>query len=238
MAFGKVYCFGPSLRAEKSKTRRHINEFWQIEPEMIYYDLDDNIELQEQHLMFIIEQVLENCEDELKILGRDIEFLKSIETPFPRLKYEEAVEVVNSSGKLSMEYGESLGADEEEIIAKNYDKPSFITHFPVDQKPFYMKHDPENPELTLSVDMLAPEGYGEIVGGGVREEDVSLILTEMEKEGIPRESLEWYLDLRRFGSVPHSGYGLGIDRTVMWLCGIHHIREAIPFPRTLTRLYP
>lgn len=238
MAFGKVYCFGPTLRAEKSKTRRHINEFWQIEPEMIYYDLDDNIELQEEHISYIIKEVLENNVNELEYLERDIQFLKNIEPPFPRLRYSEAVDLVKNSDELTMEYGEHLGADEERVISENYDKPFFITHFPVDQKPFYMKHDPDNPELTLSMDMLAPEGYGEIVGGGVREEDISTLKKEMMREGIPQESLEWYLDLRRYGSVPHSGYGLGIDRVVMWICGIHHIREAIPFPRTLTRLYP
>lgn len=238
MSLGKVYCFGPTFRAEKSKTRRHVTEFWMLEPEMAYYDLEANMELQEDLILHIIDQVLKVHGEELSgVLKRDLNKLSGVEKPFPRLTYDEAMKKLSELGS-ERGYDEGLGAEEETLLSQQYDNPLFITHFPMQQKAFYMKRDSDNPSLTLSVDLLAPEGYGEIVGASVREDDLKL-LEEMRKlHNIPAEPLAWYYDLRRFGSVPHSGFGMGLARVVAWLCGLHHVREAVPWPRTLTRIYP
>lgn len=237
MALGKTYCFGPTFRAEKSKTRRHCMEFWMVEPEMVFYDLNDNMKLQEEYVTYIVEEVLEHHHGELTVLDRDIEPLKKVKPPFPRITYKEAIELLKSGG-FDIEYGASLGADEEDAISKKFEKPVFVHHFPAEQKAFYMKRDPQDETLSLSVDLLAPEGYGEIIGGSVREESIEVLRERMKMEGLPEEPIRWYLDLRRYGSVPHSGFGLGVGRTVMWICGLKHIREAIPFPRLLGRIYP
>ena len=237
MAFGKVYCFGPTFRAEKSKTRRHLTEFWMVEPEVAYADLDDVIALCEDFTMYIVEQVLERNREDLKRLERDISRLEAISTPFPRLSYTEAVERVNAGG-VDKEWGGDLGAEEETVLSKQFDSPLFVTHYPLDVKAFYMKTDSQDPRLSLSVDMLAPEGYGEVIGAGQREDDLDTLLSKIHAHDLPEEVFEWYLDLRRYGSVPHSGFGLGVERTVTWLCGIHHLRETIPFPRMLEYLEP
>jgi asparaginyl-tRNA synthetase len=238
MSFGKVYCFGPTFRAEKSKTRRHIMEFWMLEPEMAWYDLEENMALQEELVMHILREVLAKHGDELKDkLKRDTGKLSAIKEPFPRITYDQAMDKLAELG-CRRKYEDGIGAEEETKLSKEYSSPLFITHFPTEQKAFYMKRDRDNPKLTLSNDMLAPEGYGEIIGGSVREENLEL-LEEMRKlYDIPAEPLAWYYDLRRYGSVPHSGFGMGLERVVAWLCGLHHVREAAPWPRTLTRIYP
>lgn len=237
MALGKVYCFGPAFRAEKSKTRRHLMEFWQAEPEVAWATLDDIMDLAENLIAYIVERVLENRIEELKILERDISKLEAVKKPFYRITYTEAVERVNKAG-MKMEWGEDFGGDEETVLAEQFDKPIFVHRYPAKVKPFYMKRDPENPELALCVDVLAPEGYGEIVGGGQREDDYETLYNRMAEENMPIEDYEWYLDLRKYGSVPHSGFGIGLERTLRWIAGIHHIREAIPFPRLLEKIYP
>lgn len=237
MAFGKVYCFGPAFRAEKSKTRRHIIEFWQIEPEIAYADLNKVIEYAERAIVYTVERVLENCKNELSIIERDTKLLENIKSPFPRKTYSEAVQILKDQGE-TFEWGEDFGAPQETVISNLFNKPVHITHFPSKVKPFYMKKAPENDKLALGVDVLAPEGYGEIVGGGQREENFEVLEKRLEQDNLPKETFQWYLDLRKFGSVPHGGFGLGIERTVTWLCGIHHIRESIPFPRLLDRIYP
>ncbi len=237
MAFGKVYCFGPAFRAEKSKTRRHLMEFWQAEPEVAWATLDDIMDLAENLIAYIVERVLENRTEELKLLERDISKLEAVKKPFYRITYTEAVEKVNQAG-LKMEWGEDFGGDEETVLAEQFDKPILVHRYPAKVKPFYMKRDPENPELALCVDVLAPEGYGEIVGGGQREDDYETLYNRMVEENMPIEDYEWYLDLRKYGSVPHSGFGIGLERTLRWIAGIHHIREAIPFPRLLEKIYP
>ena len=237
MALGKVYCFGPAFRAEKSKTRRHLMEFWQAEPEVAWATLDDIMDLAENLIAYIVERVLENRTEELKILERDISKLEAVKKPFYRITYTEAVERVNQAG-MKMEWGEDFGGDEETVLAEQFDKPILVHRYPAKVKPFYMKRDPENPELALCVDVLAPEGYGEIVGGGQREDDYETLYNRMVEENMPIEDYEWYLDLRKYGSVPHSGFGIGLERTLRWIAGIHHIREAIPFPRLLEKIYP
>ena len=237
MALGKVYCFGPAFRAEKSKTRRHLMEFWQAEPEVAWATLDDIMDLAENLIAYIVERVLENRIEELKILEREISKLEAVKKPFYRITYTEAVERVNQAG-MKMEWGEDFGGDEETVLAEQFDKPIFVHRYPAKVKPFYMKRDPENPELALCVDVLAPEGYGEIVGGGQREDDYETLYNRMVEENMPIEDYEWYLDLRKYGSVPHSGFGIGLERTLRWIAGIHHIREAIPFPRLLEKIYP
>jgi len=237
MAFGKTYCFGPTFRAEKSKTRRHCMEFWMLEPEMAFYGLNENMALQEEYITYLIEQVLEQRTRELKFLERNISALERVKPPFPRISYREAIERLKSSG-VTIEFGDVIGADEETALSSQFDRPLFVHHFPAEQKAFYMKRDPDDDTLSLSVDLLAPEGYGEIIGGGVREDDIGLLRQRMREEGLSEEPFKWYLDLRRYGSVPHSGFGLGIERTLMWICSLHHIREAIPFPRLLGRVYP
>lgn len=237
MALGKVYCFGPAFRAEKSKTRRHLMEFWQAEPEVAWATLDDIMDLAENLIAYIVERVLETRQEELKLLERDISKLEAVKKPFYRITYTEAVEIVNKAG-LKMEWGEDFGGDEETVLAQQFDKPILVHRYPAKVKPFYMKRDPENPDLALCVDVLAPEGYGEIVGGGQREDDYETLYNRMVEENMPIEDYEWYLDLRKYGSVPHSGFGIGLERTLRWIAGIHHIREAIPFPRLLEKIYP
>lgn len=237
MAFGKVYCFGPTFRAEKSKTRRHLTEFWMLEPEMAYAHLDDAIKLAEGMVEYVVHRVLDKRKRELETLGRDITHLESIRAPFPRIRYEEAVKRVNELGK-SMEFGEDFGAPEETVLAESFDSPFMVTHFPQGVKAFYMRKEPGDTGATLSFDLLAPEGYGEIIGGGEREFSVEKLKDEIKKRDLPKDAFGWYLDLRKYGSVPHSGFGLGIERMVTWICGIKHIRQTIPFPRMLGRVYP
>jgi len=237
MAFGKVYCFGPTFRAEKSKTRRHLLEFWMVEPEMAYADLEECMRLAEEFVSYIVERALTRRKPELETLKRDTTSLEKVKPPFPRISYDEAVEILHQEG-LEFEWGDDFGSPHETALAKHFEKPLFVHHFPTHCKAFYMESDPDHPELSLSVDLLAPEGYGEIIGGGQRIADYDLLVKRIEEHNLPREAFEWYLDLRRYGSVPHSGFGLGIERTVAWICGIEHIRETIPFPRMLYRLYP
>tara|TARA_B100000315_G_C14568597_1_gene584266 strand:- start:1568 stop:2566 length:999 start_codon:yes stop_codon:yes gene_type:complete len=236
-AFGKTYCFGPSFRAEKSKTRRHLTEFWMVEPEIAYCDLDENMDWAEKLVSFIVKRVLENSQTELKILERDIVKLENIVPPFPKITYDEAVKILKEHGS-HFEYGSDFGAPDESLFSEQYDKPLMIHRWPADIKPFYMKRDDHNQDLALGVDMIAPEGYGEIVGGGQREDDHDTLVSRIRHHDLPMEPFKWYLDLRKYGSVPHSGFGLGLERTVAWLCGTKHIRETIPFPRTMTRLDP
>ncbi|MEE2656894.1 MAG: asparagine--tRNA ligase [Candidatus Latescibacterota bacterium] len=237
MAFGKVYCFGPTFRAEKSKTRRHLTEFWMIEPEMAYCDLDGDIEISESMVAFIVARVLEHCRPELELLERDIAPLEKISTPFPRITYEEAIERLQKQGS-DIEWGSDLGGEDETLLSKEFNSPVLVHRYPAEVKAFYMKRDPEDDRLALCVDMLAPEGYGEIIGGGQREDDLQQLEAGIAAHRLPREAFEWYFDLRQYGSVPHAGFGMGIERVVTWLCGLQHVREAIPFPRTLHRLYP
>ncbi len=237
MAFGKVYCFGPTFRAEKSKTRRHLTEFWMVEPEMAFTDLDQSMEVQEQMISHVVANVLRNRLPELKILERDLSKLEAIKPPFPRLSYDEAVEYLQSQG-VDFKWGDDFGAPDETIIGQRYDKPVFVHHYPCSCKAFYMKPEPGRPEVCRSVDTLAPEGYGEIVGGSQRIDDFDLLEARIKENGLPLEAYQWYLDLRRYGSVPHSGFGLGIERAVAWICGIEHVREAIPYARTMSRIHP
>ncbi len=237
MAFGRTYCFGPTFRAEKSKTRRHLTEFWMVEPEMAYADLDDVMDLEEDFTVYIVQQVLRRNRADLETLERDVAALEAIRKPFPRMSYTEAVERINELG-VDKEWGGDLGAEEETVLSAEARRPIFVHRYPLEVKAFYMKTDPEDPRLSLSVDMLAPEGYGEIIGGGQREDDLDALLAKIDAHHLPREVFGWYLDLRRYGSVPHAGFGLGLERTVTWLCGIRHLREAIPFPRMLEHLEP
>ncbi len=236
-AFGKVYNFGPTFRAEKSKTRRHLTEFWMLEAEVAWLDNAGNMELQEQMIGTLVQDVLSRCGPELKLLERDTSKLAKVVPPFPRLDYGEAVEILKKQGH-PIEWGSDLGAEEETVLSSRYDKPLFLTNYPKHAKAFYMKENPANPQTVLCSDLLAPEGYGEIIGGSQREDDLEKLRARIREEKLPEDSYTWYLELRRFGSVPHSGFGLGLERTVTWLTGIHHIREAIPFPRTIARLYP
>jgi len=237
MALGKVYCFGPAFRAEKSKTRRHLTEFWMVEPEMAYWDWEDNMRLQEELVSYIVQRVLDKRSKELEILERDIKPLEKIVPPFPRITYKEAIELLNRKG-VPASYGDDFGGDEETVISQEFDKPVFVHHYPARIKAFYMQPDPDNPEEVLNDDMLAPEGYGEIIGGSQRIHDLNLLEEKIKEYNLQREPLEWYIDLRRYGSVPHSGFGLGIERTVAWICGLKHVREAIPFARQIYRIYP
>ena len=236
-SFGKVYCFGPTFRAEKSKTRRHLTEFWMVEPEMAYYDLDDNMDLAEQFVESIVQSCLNNCKNELDTLERDTSSLEKVKAPFPRITYDEAVKILSDNGA-DFSYGNDFGGTDETIISEQYDRPIMVHRWPVDVKAFYMKRDNKNEKLALGVDMLAPEGYGEIIGGGQREDDLEILEKRIEEHGLDNKDFKWYLDLRKYGSVPHSGFGLGIERTVAWITGIKHIRETIPFPRTTSRLEP
>ncbi len=237
MAFGKVYCFGPTFRAEKSKTRRHLTEFWMVEPEVAYLDLDGLMVMIEEFLTYIVKAVLKDRMPELKTLERDISKLEKIDTPFPRISYDQAVEMLNSNGN-KFEWGGDLGAPDETLISEKFDRPVMVHRYPASVKAFYMKRDPKDDRVALCVDTLAPEGYGEIIGGSQRADDLKFLEDQIAKHELPMEAFKWYLDLRRYGSVPHSGFGLGVERTTAWICGTHHVRECIPFPRMLERITP
>ncbi|REJ78583.1 MAG: asparagine--tRNA ligase [Acidobacteria bacterium] len=242
-AFGKSYAFGPTFRAEKSKTRRHLTEFWMVEPEVAYAHLEDMMDLGEGLILAIVSRVLEERKEELETLERDVSKLEAIESPFPRIHYDEAVKMLqkgHDDGELEsrFEWGGDFGAPDETYLSQQFGKPVFVHHFPATIKAFYFEKDKERPELALGVDLLAPEGYGEIIGGGERATDIDYLEKQIEEHNLPKESFEWYLDLRRYGSVPHAGFGMGIERCTAWMCGIEHIRETIPFPRMLYRLRP
>lgn len=237
MALGKVYCFGPTFRAEKSKTRRHLTEFWMVEPEVAFNDLNDDMDLAEDFLEYIVQTVLRDRSQELKILERDTTKLQSVKKPLPRITYDEAVRLLQSKG-IAFEWGNDLGGTDETVVSEHFDRPVMVHRYPAEVKAFYMKRDPENPKLALAVDVLAPEGYGEIIGGSQREDDLNLLLERIKEHRLQQEAFEWYLDLRRFGSVPHAGFGLGIERTVGWICGLEHVRETVPFPRMIYRMTP
>ncbi len=237
MALGKVYTFGPTFRAEKSKTRRHLTEFWMIEPEVAFADLNDDMDLAEEFLEYVVQTILKEKEEELKVLERDTTSLQKVMRPFPRISYDEAVEILKKNN-VEFEWGNDFGGGDETIISNQFDRPVIVHRYPAEVKAFYMKRDPENPKLALAVDVLAPEGYGEIIGGSQREDDLDQLLARIKEHNLPQEPFEWYLDLRRYGSVPHSGFGLGLERTVSWICGLDHLRESIPFPRMIYRNTP
>jgi asparaginyl-tRNA synthetase len=237
MALGRVYCFGPTFRAEKSKTRRHLTEFWMVEPEVAYATLDDVVSIGEELVASVIGQVLKNRRHELATLQRDTKLLERIRTPFPRVSYDEAVQILKERG-LPFEWGGDFGSPDETALAEHFDQPVIVHRFPTAVKAFYMKPDPDRPDLSLSVDVLAPEGYGEIIGGGQRIDDYENLLKRITSQHLSPETFKWYLDLRRYGSVPHGGFGMGIERVVAWICGLDHVREAIPYPRMLHRLTP
>jgi asparaginyl-tRNA synthetase len=251
LALGKVYTLGPTFRAENSMTRRHITEFWMMEPEMAYFDLEDDMDLIEDFLEYVVQRVIKNCAAELKELDRDVSKLEKVKKPFPRITYDEAIEILRkrdiplirktANGEEEIRpfpWGEDFGAPHEEAIVEEFDKPVMVHRWPAEAKAFYMKRDPENEKLVLGVDVLAPEGFGEIIGGSQREEDIDILKQRIKEHELPMEAFEWYLDLRRFGSVPHSGFGLGIERMVSWICNLEHIREAIPFVRRPNRITP
>ena len=237
MALGRVYSFGPTFRAEKSKTRRHLTEFWMVEPEMAYAGLDEVMDLAEDLVVSVVARVLEKRRRELTIIERDISKLESVQKPFPRITYDDAVKTLQSKG-LPIEWGGDFGGPDETVLSEQYDRPVLVHRYPSAVKAFYMKPDPLRPELALGVDVLAPEGYGEIIGGGERLADLDLLLERIKEHNLPQEAFEWYLDLRRYGSVPHGGFGMGIERLVAWICKLEHVRETIPYPRMLYRLYP
>ncbi len=237
MALGKVYCFGPTFRAEKSKTRRHLTEFWMVEPEMAYADLDDVISLAERLVTSVVARVLDLRAAELKLLERDTSKLEGVKTPFPRMTYDDAAKVLAEQG-LPFQYGTDLGGTDETVLSQQFDAPLCVTHYPAAVKAFYMKSDPQQLDKALCVDVLAPEGYGEIIGGGQRLDDLDVLVQRIKDHELPQEAFEWYLDLRRYGSVPHGGFGMGVERVVTWICGLEHLRETIPYPRMLHRLYP
>ncbi len=236
-AFGKVYCFGPTFRAEKSKTRRHLTEFWMVEPEVAFLEFEGLCELAEDFVVFLVGRALERCGEELKRLERDRTKLEKIQKPFPRITYREGIHTLQKKG-FAANFGDDLGADEETALCADLEKPLIVSRFPVAIKSFYMQPDPKDPEVVLGLDMLAPEGYGEIIGGSQRIHDLALLERRLEEHKLPREAYEWYLDVRRYGTFPHAGFGMGLERLVAWVCGIHHLREAIPYPRTLKRIYP
>jgi asparaginyl-tRNA synthetase len=237
MAFGRVYCFGPTFRAEKSKTRRHLIEFWMLEPEAAFMELDEYMALAEDFVASVVGRVVERCRAHLAVLGRDLEPLVRVTAPFPRISYDEALQLLAEKG-LSVPWGDDLGGDEETVVSAYFDRPVFVHRYPAACKAFYMQPDPRRPEVVLGADLLAPEGYGEIIGGGQRIHDPVLLEQRLIEHHLPADAYRWYVDLRRYGSVPHSGFGIGIERTVAWICGVEHVRETIPFPRLLNRLYP
>ena len=237
MAFGKVYCFGPTFRAEKSKTRRHLTEFWMIEPEVAFFDLQDDMRLAEEFVSYIVQTVLKNRKQELKTLERDTSKLEKVMPPFPKIHYNEAVEILKKN-KVEFTYGDDFGGADETVLSDQFEKPVIVHHYPAEVKAFYMKRDPEEPQFALAMDMLAPEGYGEIIGGSQREDNYDTLLQRIRENNLSEEAFQWYLDLRKYGSVPHSGFGLGIERTVAWITGVKHVRETIPFPRLMQRIYP
>ncbi len=237
MALGKVYTFGPTFRAEKSKTRRHLTEFWMVEPEVAFNDLNDNMDLAEEFLEYVVQTVLKDKKDELKVLERDTSKLENVKRPLPRISYDEAVEILKKNG-IDFQWGNDLGGTDETVISNQFDKPVMVHRYPAEVKAFYMKRDPKNDKLALAVDVLAPEGYGEIIGGSQREDNLEVLQARIKEHNLPQSAFEWYLDLRRYGSVPHSGFGLGLERTVAWICGLEHVRETIPFPRMIYRNTP
>ena len=249
-AFGKVYCFGPTFRAEKSKTRRHLQEFWMVEPEVAFCDLEGLMEIEEQFVSHIVQRCLRECAPELKVLERDLTYLEKVAPPFPRLHYDDAVKMINEAAQAGVlvpgyddpvppiEWGDDFGSPHETYIAAQFEKPVFVHHYPTQVKAFYMEPEADRPEVCRSVDMLAPEGYGEIIGGSERMSDPEKLIAAIEHHQLPQEVYNWYIDLRRYGSVVHSGFGLGVERTVMWICGLDHVRETIAFPRTLTNMRP
>ena len=237
MALGKVYCFGPTFRAEKSKTRRHLTEFWMLEPEAAYAHLEDMMTLGEGLVSHIVQSVVERRARELEVLKRDVTKLASVRAPFPRISYDEAIAILQIHGKPA-KWGDDFGGDDETVLSSSYDRPVMIHRYPAAIKAFYMQPDAARPELALGFDMLAPEGYGEIIGGGERIADYDLLLRRLRESNLPEEAFGWYIDLRRYGGVPHAGFGLGLERTVAWICGTEHIREVIPFPRMIYRVYP
>lgn len=237
MALGKVYCFGPTFRAEKSKTRRHLMEFWMLEPEVAFAELDDIMELSEDFLVYVVSRVLERRREELKVLERDTAKLEQIRKPFPRVAYKDAVNQLIGLGS-DIQYGDDFGGDDETLLTQQYDRPIMVHRYPADVKAFYMEPDPEDPSLALCVDVLAPEGYGEIIGGSQRIHDHDLLLSRIKQHDLPVEAFQWYLDIRKYGTVKHSGFGIGLERTVAWICGLPHLRETIPYPRMLYKLYP
>lgn len=238
MALGRVYCFGPTFRAEKSKTRRHLTEFWMVEPEVAYMNLEENMELAERLICFVVERVLEKHRKPIEsVLERATAPLENVKAPFPRITYSEAIERLQRAGRPA-KWGDDFGGDEETILASQFDRPVIIHRYPADLKAFYFKRDPSDPKLALGMDILAPEGYGEIVGGGQREDDLAALEKRIDEFHLPRDAFSWYLDLRRYGTVPHSGFGMGIERTVAWVCGLHHVRETIPFARMMERITP
>ncbi len=236
-ALGKIYCFGPTFRAEKSKTRRHLTEFWMVEPEVAFNDSNDNMRLQEEFVSYVVARCLERRRPELTELERDVSKLESVKPPFPRIDYGDAVKILQGKGS-PVKWGEDLGAEDEALLVADHDRPIFIVNYPKEAKAFYMKENPADPRTVLCDDCLAPEGYGEIIGGSQREDDYDKLLARINEEGLPVAAYNWYLDLRKYGTFVHSGFGLGLERTVGWICGIHHIREAIAFPRTMNRLRP
>jgi asparaginyl-tRNA synthetase len=237
MGFGKVYCFGPTFRAEKSKTRRHLTEFWMVEPEMAYCDLEQTMDLAEVFVEYVVQRVVDRRRRELETLERAPALLERVQRPFPRISYSEAIDILRGKGNETT-WGEDFGGDEETVISAEFDRPVMIHRYPAQCKAFYMKNDPAHPELALCVDMLAPEGYGEIIGGGQREDDYQTLHGKIEAHQLSPETFQWYLDLRQYGSVPHAGFGMGIERAVAWICGLKHVRETIPFPRMMERLTP
>jgi asparaginyl-tRNA synthetase len=237
-AFGKVYCFGPTFRAEKSKTRRHLTEFWMVEPEWAYGKIDDYMRVGEEFISYIVQTILIERSEELKVLERDTTKLANIAPPFPKISYTDAVEILRKNGFPDFKWGDDFGAPHETIISEQFDKPVFVHRYPTEMKAFYMAPDPNDGKVCLGADLLAPEGYGEIIGGGERSADLAYLEKQIEKHKLPREAYEWYLDLRRYGAVPHCGFGLGIERTVAWLCKLDHVRETIPYPRMLEKIYP
>jgi asparaginyl-tRNA synthetase len=243
LALGKVYSFGPTFRAEKSKTRRHLTEFWMIEPEMAYAGLDDLMVLAESFIAFIVERILERHAADLKVIGRDVSKLETIKAPFPRLSYDEAAKMLEEAYAKGLieqkfEYGNDFGSPDETYLSSQFDRPVMVHRYPAEVKAFYMEPDPENSKYALCVDVLAPEGYGEIIGGSQRISSYELLKKRIEDHQLPLAPFQWYLDLRRYGSVPHAGFGMGIERAVAWICGLDHVRETIPFARTLNRIYP
>jgi asparaginyl-tRNA synthetase len=236
-AFGKVYCFGPTFRAEKSKTRRHLTEFWMVEPEVAFLDFDGLQALAEEFIEYIVGRVMERCPEALKQLERDVTKLENVKRPFPRITYREAIELLKSKD-MPVNFGDDIGGDEETVIANSFDRPVIITRYPVGIKAFYMKPDPNDPEVALAMDMIAPEGYGEIIGGSQRIDDYDLLVQRINEHKLPMDAFQWYLDVRRYGTFPHSGFGMGIERCVAWVTGVPHLRETIPYPRTLNRIYP
>jgi asparaginyl-tRNA synthetase len=237
-AFGRAYCFGPTFRAEKSKTRRHLAEFWMVEPEVAFMDLQGDADLAEDFLVSVVSRVLDKRREELVTLERDTTALQRVQKPFPRIRYADAIKILEDAKHPGARYGDDFGGDEETVISSRFDRPVIVTHYPRSLKAFYFKSDPTDPGLALNMDVLAPEGYGEIVGGGQREDSLETLEKMIAEHKLPKEAFEWYLDLRRYGTFPHAGFGLGLERTVAWICGLEHVRETSPFPRMLTRIRP